>query len=169
METYVRAASVPAMVDANRRVDRALRAGALAVGGSVEIKTLPGYLPLRQHTGLSEVFAANARKLVGTDGVVTGSHGGGSTDMGDISHLVATIQPYVGGASGIGHSEHYLIKDYSLAVVKAAKAMAMTVIDLMASGAAGAQRVLSGYRPAMTRVEYLALLRGMYADRTYTE
>jgi amidohydrolase len=169
METYVRASSVPAIVDANGKVDRALRAGALAVGGSVSIKTLPGYLPMRQHPALTELFAANARKLVETDAVVKGGHGGGSTDMGDISHIVATIQPYVGGTAGVGHTEHYLIKDYSLAVTKAAKAMAMTVVDLLGAGAAGAQRVLGGYRPAMTKADYLGLMRSMNSDRTYSE
>jgi amidohydrolase len=169
METYVRAASVSAIVDANNQVDRALRAGAMAVGGSVEIKTVAGYLPLRQHGPLSDMFATNAKKLVAADDVVRGGHGGGSTDMGDISHLVATIQPYAGGATGVGHSEHYLVKDYSLAVVNASKAMAMTVVDLLAGGAAGAQRVLAGYRPAMTRAEYLSLMRGMQSEKTWTE
>lgn len=169
METYVRAASVPSIVDANNRVDRALRAGALAVGGSVAIKTLPGYLPLKQHGALSDMFAENAKKLVGADAVVRGGHGGGSTDMGDVSHIVATIQPYVGGATGVGHSGHYLVKDYSLAVVTAARAMAMTVVDLLGAGGAGAQRVLAGYRPAMTKTEYLSLMRGMQSDRTYSE
>ncbi|MBI2965934.1 MAG: peptidase dimerization domain-containing protein [Chloroflexi bacterium] len=169
METYVRAASVPAIVAANSQVDRALRAGAMAVGGSVKISTLPGYLPLRQHAVLSELFAANARRLVAEDKVVRGGHGGGSTDMGDISHLVATIQPYVGGATGVGHSEHYLINDYALAVLQAGKAMAMTVVDLLADGGAEATRVLAGYRPAMTKAEYLSLLRGMQSEKTYSE
>lgn len=169
METYVRAASVQAILEANTGVDRALRAGALAVGGSVEIETVAGYLPLRQNGALSEVFASNARKLVGEGRVVHGDHGGGSTDMGDISHLVATIQPYVGGASGAGHSEHYVIKDYHLAVVEAAKALAMTVVDLLGAGGAGAQKVLSGYRPAMTRTEYLSFMRSLHTSKTYTE
>lgn len=169
METYVRAASVQAILEANSGVDRALRAGALAVGGAVEIETLAGYLPLRQNGVLSEVFSANARRLVGDEGVKHGDHGGGSTDMGDISHLVATIQPYVGGASGVGHSEHYVIKDYHLAVLQAAKAMAMTVVDLLGAGGAGAQRVLTGYRPAMTKAEYLSLMRSMQYSKTLTE
>ncbi|MBI4306600.1 MAG: amidohydrolase, partial [Chloroflexi bacterium] len=146
-----------------------LRAGALAVGGSVTVRTLPGYLPLRQHPGLTDLFAANARKLVGEENVVRGEHGGGSTDVGDISHLLPTIQPYVGGAKGVGHTEHYLIEDYGLAVLKAAKAMTATVIDLLTAGAAGAQRVLSGYRPAMIRSDYLAYLRAMQTERTYSE
>src|SRR2546426_1687092 len=44
IETYVRGKTVEAILDANRKVDRALRAGALALGATVEIETLPGYM-----------------------------------------------------------------------------------------------------------------------------
>ena len=60
METFVRGATVDAIMDANRKVDRALRAGAMAVGGQVEITTIPGYLPLRQDQTMNEMYRANA-------------------------------------------------------------------------------------------------------------
>ena len=46
LETYVRGRSVEAILDANKKVDRAFRAGALALGAKVEIETLPGYMPM---------------------------------------------------------------------------------------------------------------------------
>jgi len=52
IETYVRGKSVEAILDANVRVDRALKAGALALRAQVEIETLPGYLPLFNHDGM---------------------------------------------------------------------------------------------------------------------
>ena len=64
LETYVRGKTVEAILDANRKVDRALRAGALALGAQVEIETLPGYLPLlATTTGWREHFKANAAAL----------------------------------------------------------------------------------------------------------
>src|SRR5262245_40387934 len=54
IETYVRGKTVEAILDANRRVDRALKAGAMALGARVEIETLPGYLPLFNHMGMKE-------------------------------------------------------------------------------------------------------------------
>src|SRR4029450_4193826 len=45
-ETYARARAVAAILDANTKVDRAFRAGALALGAKVEIETLPGYMPM---------------------------------------------------------------------------------------------------------------------------
>ncbi|MBV9577095.1 MAG: amidohydrolase, partial [Chloroflexi bacterium] len=46
LEMFCRGASLEAIELAHRKVDRALKAGALALGGEVEITTLPGYLPL---------------------------------------------------------------------------------------------------------------------------
>src|SRR5260370_28896566 len=65
LETYVRGKTVEAILDANVKVDRALKAGALALGAQVEIETLPGYLPLFNHAGLTKYFKANAAALLG--------------------------------------------------------------------------------------------------------
>ena len=48
-----------------------------------------------------------------------------------------------------------------------AKALAMTAIDLLADGAAGAKRVLANSRPAMTREQYLRLQVGRFIDELY--
>ena len=167
METFVRGRSVEAIMDANAKVDRALKAGAMAVGGQVNIKTIPGYLPLRQNKAMSDVFKANADDLVGEDNVGHTAHRGGSTDMGDISHLMPTIHPYVGGATGLGHGSNYLVEDYGLAVVTAAKALANTAIDLLADGASRGGSIVSGHRPEMTRPEYLKFMRGLASEETF--
>ena len=46
LEMYVRGKTAEGILDASRKVDRALRAGALALGATVEIETVPGPLPL---------------------------------------------------------------------------------------------------------------------------
>ena len=120
METFVRGRTVEAITDANRKVDRAIKAGALAVGASVNIQTIPGYLPLVQDSSFSQLFESNAVDLVGKDNVGHVPHRTGSTDMGDVSHLMPAIHPYVGGASGLGHGADYVIEDYGLAVITAA-------------------------------------------------
>ena len=40
----MRGRTLPAILDANAKIDRALRAGALALGATVEIETFPGHL-----------------------------------------------------------------------------------------------------------------------------
>ena len=167
METFVRGRTIEAIMDANKKVDRALRAGAMAVGAQVNIQTIPGYLPLTQNRQMNEVFEPNAAALVGADNVGRVSHRTGSTDMGDISQLMPAIHPYVGGATGLGHGADYLIQDYGLAVIKAAKAMAATVVDLLGDGATLAGQVVAEHRPEMTRPEYLAFMRSMALEETF--
>ena len=65
METFVRGGSLEAIVDANRKVDRCLRAGAMAVGAEVEIHTIPGYLPQRNDGGWGGSSAPMSRRSSG--------------------------------------------------------------------------------------------------------
>ena len=167
METFVRGRSVEAIMDANKKVDRALKAGALAVGAGVNIQTIPGYLPLNQDRSMAAVFESNSVDLVGKDNVGHVSHRTGSTDMGDISHLMPAIHPYVGGATGLGHGANYVVEDYSLAVITAAKALVGTAVDLLADGATAAGKIISGHRPEMTRDEYLKFMRELASEESF--
>ncbi|MBT6683085.1 MAG: amidohydrolase, partial [Chloroflexi bacterium] len=122
METFVRGATINAIRGANEKVDRALRAGALAVGATVDITTLPGYLPLAQDRILATIHRANAEALVGPDLVHEFGMRGGSTDMGDLTQIMPGIHPYVGGAVGrSNHAEDMVVDDYNLAVLDAGK------------------------------------------------
>ena len=167
METFVRARTLDALTDANHKVNRALRAGAMAVGANVTIQTMPGYMPLDQNKEMAGVFEQNAESLVGRENVGHINHRTGSTDMGDISQLMPAIHPYVGGATGLGHGADYVVRDYNLAVITAAKALAGTAVDLMADGAQQAGSIIAGHRPNMTRDEYLKFMRSMATEETF--
>lgn len=169
METFVRGRTTEAFLNASQKVDCALRAGALAVGGSVEITTLPGYLPLQHDATMLDLYGANAASLVGADNITRLGHRTGSTDMGDVSQLMPVIHPYVVAATGTGHGNDYLIQDYELAVLTAAKAMAMTVIDLLADGARPAASIKANYQPQLDKAQYLSLMRSMFEEVSYTE
>ena len=169
METFVRGRTLEAVMDANRKVDRALRAGAMAMGATVNIQTIPGYLPLMQSRRMAEIFEANANTLVGGENVAKIEHRTGSTDMGDVSYLMPVIHPYVGGATGIGHGADYVVQDYQLAVITAAKSMAATVIDLMGDGAGEARQVIANHRAEMTSREYVEFMRSLANEETYTD
>ena len=167
METFVRGRTLEAIMDANRKVDRALRAGAMALGATVNIQTIPGYLPLMQNQKMAGIFEANANTLVGSENVAKIQHRTGSTDMGDVSHLMPVIHPYVGGATGLGHGADYVVQDYQLAVITAAKSMAATVIDLLADGATEARQIIANHRPEMTSREYVKFMRSMASEETF--
>jgi amidohydrolase len=169
METYVRGASIEAFLSASEKVDRALRAGAMAVGGSVAITTLPGYLPIQSNETFLDLYQGNAAELVGSENLGRLTHRTGSTDMGDISQLMPVIHPYVEAASGNGHGIDYVIEDYELAVLTGAKAMAMTVVDLLTEGASNASKIVSENEPPLTKSSYLSLLRSMTKEETFKE
>lgn len=158
LETYVRGKTMEAIVDASAKVNRALQAGAMAIGAEVVIDELPGFLPLFQDRGLTDLFKANAVAMVGGDAVRdTAKHGTGSTDAGDLAHLMPTIHPYCGGVTGAGHTKHWSIVDPELAYLVPAKILGMTVIDLLADGAAAALAIKAAYEPRYTKQEYLDL------------
>jgi metal-dependent amidase/aminoacylase/carboxypeptidase family protein len=167
IETYVRGKTVEAILDADRKVDRALRAGALALGARVEIETLPGYMPMKCDATMTRMFRTSAEALVGADGWREIGHRTGSTDMGDLSQVMPVLHPHMGGARGTGHAADYEIADQTLAYVAPAKALAAMAIDLLADGAAGAREVLAAAKPPMTREQYLAFQRGIARRQTY--
>src|SRR5439155_797625 len=81
LETYVRGRTVDAILNAQKKVDRAFKAGALALGAKVEIETLPGYMPMACDPGMARHYEANAAKLVGAEHYRQIGHRTGSTDM----------------------------------------------------------------------------------------
>src|SRR5438094_6861252 len=166
LETYVRGRTVEAILDANVKVDRALRAGALALGAQVEIETLPGYMPMRCDDAMAAHFKRTMARLVGEEHYRQIGHRTGSTDMGDLSQVMPILHPYIGGARGSGHSADFQIEDKALAYVAPAKALAAMAIDMLADGAAGAREVV-GARPPMTRAQYLSFQRGIARREVY--
>lgn len=169
VETYVRGRVIAAIEDAEMKVDRALRAGALAMGAEVRISTFPGGLPMIQNPVMAEIFQGNALELVGEENYKEIGHRTASTDMGDLSWVMPCLHPSAGGVTGAPHGIDFQVSDYDLAVLNPAKAMAMTAVDLLAHDAQLARRVLSETKPAMTRDAYEAYLRRMSRDVTYSE
>jgi amidohydrolase len=167
IETFVRGGSAEAIMDANRKVDRCLRAGALAIGAQVEIHTIPGYLPQVNNRGMGEIFGRNVDALFGPNQFALGGHRTSSTDMGDIAHIVPTIHPYVKGAEGVIHSADWNINDRDNAYVAPAKLLAMTAIDLLYQDAAPARQVLEQFKPTMTRAQYLDFQRKLFSRELF--
>lgn len=158
MEMFVRGRNLDAIADADRKVERALKAGALAVGAKVELSTYAAYLPMTLSEELLEIFRLNAETVVGKNEVHRAGPRGSSTDMGDLTHLLPTIQPYATGCTGTVHGADFLVQDYQAAVANPAAAMALTVIDLLAEGGE-APSVIDNFQPALTKDAYLALQR----------
>jgi amidohydrolase len=112
---------------------------AAATGARLEYQWGKGrYAPLRNNLTLAELFRQNINSL-GHDMQLVGSSRVGSTDMGNVSQLVPSIHPTIAIAPEevVIHSPDFALAAASEAGIKgmldAAKALAMTVVDLLAS------------------------------------
>ena len=155
METYVRGTNLEGILDASEKVNRSLQGCAYAIGAKVDIQEMPGYLPLIQNPVLSDLFAANAETLLGAGSNIYGQELMGATDAGDVSSFMPFIHISTGGYDGDAHSQNFTVCDPEMAYVMPAKAMAMTVIDLLWDGAAQARAIRDAAAPKFTRESYL--------------
>lgn len=168
LETFVRGKTLEAIEDADAKVDRCLRAGALAVGAKLRITTIPGYAPLTNHRGLLEIYKRNCLPLIGGEENWTeGGHRSGSTDMGDLSLIMPILQPYNSGVTGASHGADFTIADPEVFYLNPAKALAMTAVDLLYDDAQEARAVLAAEKPQSTKEQYLAFQRKMARVEEY--
>ena len=159
MESYVRARTIDSMIDANKKVNRALIAGAMAVGAEIEITELPGYLPILKHNDMEKVLRENLHFIgLKDEDIIDGGDFTGSFDFGDVSHIIPTLHPMFGGIKGALHTRGYSIVDEEYAYLAPAKSMALTVVDLLFNNAETGKEILKNFKPVMTKDEYLAFM-----------
>jgi amidohydrolase len=141
-EWYVRSNDVTSLAALKPRVLAALESGAHACGCSVSHEWIgAAYADMVTNNTMGTIYAHNALRLGRT--VTDPRQGGhrvvGSTDMGNVSHLVPSIHPMIASAP-TGTSIH--TKQFAQfarspmadkAVLDGAKAMAMTAIDYWTS------------------------------------
>jgi amidohydrolase len=167
IETYVRARSASAMLDAASKVDRCLKGAAMACGCTVEINTVPGYLPLNNDPHLARLFKDNAEHLFGTGSFRELSHTGGATDAGDLSQIMPVLHPHMTGAAGTVHGRDWHIADPEAGYLAPAKALAMMAVDLLANDAAEARKILADSKPSLTKDQYLTQQKAIFASETW--
>ena len=168
VETFVRGRTLESIVDANNKVDRAVRGAALAIGATAEIETTAGYLPQTNNHTMSELWGQNVKSLYGEDQFYIEDHRTGSTDMGDLGHIMPVTHPYIFGATGNGHGNDYLMTDKEAVYINMAKLLAMTTIDLLCDEGCQAQKILAGQRPKLSKSEYLEFNRNLMKTTRYT-
>ncbi|OWZ85063.1 amidohydrolase [Natranaerobius trueperi] len=157
LESYVRGNSIEGIKDANKKVNKALKAGAMGVGADVKITELPGFLPLIANDELSDICYDNAIQLVDKDKVEDHIHMTGSFDFGDISHIMPSLHPLVGGVSGDLHTREFQVVDKELSYITSAKLLVSTLIDLLSNQAEKGNQILKDFQPKLTKKEYLSL------------
>ena len=156
METYVRGRTIESIFDASAKVNRALRGSAMAIGADVDIREIPGYLPLAQDEELTSVFGRNVTSLLGEEGIYSGYELMGSTDAGDISTIMPFIHVSTGGYDGVAHSRNFEVCDEEMAYVMPAKIMALSVIDLLWDRANAARAIKNQFTPQFDAGSYVS-------------
>ena len=157
MEYSVRANNIPAMLDANEKFDRSIRAGAIATGCGAEIITMPGYLPVipQENTDFMKDALADAAGSYSVCPYDPGVVQGASTDLGEVSHLLPVYQFNTGGYTGALHQKDNHPEDEYLAYVVTAKIFALAAYKLLKDGAKEAKNIIRNHSAALTKQEYI--------------
>lgn len=166
LETYVRGASYGAIMDASAKVDRALAAGAVAVGASVRIDDSPGYQPLRPDPALGEVLGRAARDVVDPALIDYDDRSFASDDIGDVASLFPTCQLGYSGFEGTIHGADFRAVDPVRAYGEPARILALAALELAMDGGAIARSVKAGFKPVFGRDEYVRSLEALFSSRT---
>lgn len=134
----VRAPDNAYLEELKRRVLGCLEGAALATGARLECRWSDVlYEPLKSNRVLAKLFADNLEALGRMVEPLDSPNSLGSTDMGNVSQMVPAIHPTIAIASPgtLLHSEEFAraaaSESASRGVSDAAKALAMTVVDLV--------------------------------------
>ena len=119
------------------KVQNCARGAAIATGATEAMEMQGAYRSLRTNGPLAQTFKSNLEGLGWTFDEVDPAEGIGSTDMGDVSHAIPAIHPYIsiGPEDLVGHSPEFAAASASEqafeAMIGAAKAMAATAVDVI--------------------------------------
>ena len=113
---------------------------------------------------LNELLVENAKEAFPSVKIINAGHFSASTDMGDVSHLMPAIHPFIGGTDGLLHGADFKVVDFNAAALLPGKAFAGMVIDLLADNAQKAKALLDHYEPILTKDAYIKKLDSYFSE-----
>ena len=138
MSYYIRAPTPSELQVLRKKVEACFEAAARATGCSMSI-TEPEkpYDNLMSNSVLAEMYSSNIRLLGGE--IDRYSDKAGSTDMGNVSHVVPSIHPYYKVGNGeVNHTREFTsvcnTPEAHCQTLRAAKSMAFTCINVLTGG-----------------------------------
>lgn len=139
-EFSVRARTLPELERVRAIVERCARGAALAAGVEVTITVRQGYRDMVNNVALARMFGAHLAALGREARERDERVGAGSTDMGDVSHVVPAIHPWLaicGEGEALCHQHAFAAAAASPRGVEtmlvAARALARTAAEFMVS------------------------------------
>lgn len=170
IETLVRASNNEAIIDAANKTDRAFFAGGAALGATVEIETMPGYLPTLSQKPNEELIEAAKIASGGRYEVIVHDNknevSGGSADVGDVQHIQPVYTFNTGGIEGNFHSAEFEVADEELAYIETAKIFALGAYRFLRNGAKEAKKIVADYEPKYTKEEYIEFMDSLIKSET---
>ena len=136
-ELLVRARDDDYLDELKERVLNCLIGAATATGAELKYRWDEArYATMVNNIPMAKLYQQNMRRFKRNPLLVENRDSFGSTDMGNVSHLAPTIQPYVSvGAGALIHSHEFAEAAGSesgmIGMLDAAKGMAMTAVDLL--------------------------------------
>ncbi|MHA2206409.1 MAG: M20 family metallopeptidase [Candidatus Thorarchaeota archaeon] len=134
---YVRALEDDYCKELVEKVENCAKGAASATGATLKYEVVsPSYSSRKMNKSMGDAFANNLETLGEPLSQLPEGSGMGSSDIGNVSQVVPAIHPYLSicDDSIAGHSKEFAQASVSdeghEAMIKAAKALAMTAIDL---------------------------------------
>ena len=165
LESYIRGANMDAIMDVNKKINRALAGTAAAMGAKVQIMDFPGYWIRKYDPDLMETMRDAMEQVLDTVSYNPGEWGMGCSDIGDVGAVMPTVHPYVGGAKGRAHGNAYFIEDPETACVQSAQVQLVCLAMLLRNDAAKAKKIVAEYKPEFASMaEYFAYVDKISLD-----
>ena len=137
LEYYIRTETVSELKVLKDKVMACAKGAASATGCDLSVEPVGfPYLDLCTNSALADCYRRNAEELGIAFVVDLDEKRGGSTDMGNVSHLIPSVHPkFAIPSSVLNHTEEFAEAAGSVAAQEptliAAKAMAMTCVDVL--------------------------------------
>jgi len=140
----VRAASVEAITEVNRRVNRAVCGAAASMGVTVTIEDNSMTMPLTNDRNLMNIAHKAAAQVVAEEELILNfDHRTSScTDMGDMCSVMPAIQLYCSGAAGTSHGSDWRVLDRESLCMNSAKCQMTMLQMLLENNAEEARKVV---------------------------
>ena len=166
VECQIRGSNPDAIREINSRANRAAAGAALSMGANVVYCDRPGYMPNIHDKTMIDAFLTAGGEVLGQENVYYQDVWEMScTDMGDVSSLVPSIHPHIGGSIGNAHGNNWYIADPERACVDSAKVQAVLLQVLLENDAALAKQAKATFQPRFAnKEEYMAFMDSMMVD-----
>ena len=144
VENMIRGGDYEVVGQISKKINRAYAGSAAAMGCRVYFDDVAGSAPRINDKNLMNVFHNVALNFFKEEEMEFDKvWGKSSSDMGDISNVIPSVHPYIGGAVGVGHSAGFLVEDAYTACVIGPKIICGVLKNLLMDQAALAKKILA--------------------------